>query len=162
MAGSLSPRDLAATKTTLRNANKKFSRNYPGDSISRQPVHTFIGGADTFTSDAAQRAGAAAIAALNKYAPTARAFADAIGLPSNDPRLAETVRTRVLDKLQREPVEDYRLDFEDGYGTRPDAEEDGHAESAALAVAAGMRASTLPPFIGIRIKPMSRELHVRS
>ena len=162
MAGSLSSRDLAAAKTTLRNANKKFSRNYPGDSISRQPVHTFIGGADTFTSDAAQRAGAEAIAALNKYAPTARAFADAIGLPSNDPRLADAVRTRVLDKLQREPVEDYRLDFEDGYGTRPDAEEDGHAESAALAVAAGMRASTLPPFIGIRIKPMSRELHVRS
>ncbi len=27
----------------------------------------------------------------------------------------------------REPVEDFRIDFEDGYGIRPDAEEDGHA-----------------------------------
>ena len=37
------------------------------------------------------------------------------------------MRARVVDKLKREPIEDYRLDFEDGYGTRPDAEEDGHA-----------------------------------
>ena len=72
------------------------------------------------------------------------------------------MRARVVDKLEREPVEDYRLDFEDGYGTRPDAEEDGHAASAAREVAAGMTAGTLPPFIGIRIKPMSRELHARS
>ena len=162
MAGSLSPRDLAAAKTSLRTANRKFAREYPGDSIGRQPVHTFIGGADTFTSDAAQRAGAQAIEALQQYAPSARAFAEVVGLPPDNPRLAETVRKRVLEKLEREPVEDYRLDFEDGYGTRPDAEEDGHAESAARAVAEGMKASTLSPFIGIRIKPMSHELHARS
>ena len=155
-------RNPSGVTTTLRTANNKFARNYPGDSIGRQPIHTCIGGADAFTSDAAERAGAEAIAALNLYAPTAKAFADAIGLPSNDPRLADIVRVRVLEKLAREPVEDYRLDFEDGYGTRPDAEEDGHAESAALAVAAGMRASTVPPFIGIRITPMARELHARS
>jgi citrate lyase beta subunit len=125
-------------------------------------VHTFIIGGDVFTSDAAQRAGAEAIAALERYAPTAKAFAEVIGLPSDKAGLAETVRARVVEKLEREPVEDYRLDFEDGYGTRPDAEEDGHAESAARAVAAGMTASTLPPSIGIRIKPMSPELHARS
>ncbi|HZL92517.1 MAG TPA: hypothetical protein VFB99_02695, partial [Vicinamibacterales bacterium] len=67
-----------------------------------------------------------------------------------------------VDKLTREPVEDYRLDFEDGYGTRSDAEEDGHAASAAREVATGMEAGTLPPFIGIRIKPLSPELHARS
>jgi citrate lyase beta subunit len=60
------------------------------------------------------------------------------------------------------PVEDYRIDFEDGYGYRPDAEEDAHAQSAAEQVALGLDAGTLPPFIGIRIKPMSRELHGRS
>lgn len=146
----------------LRAANQKLARLYPGDATGRQPVHTFIGGADTFTPDAAQRAGAEAIAALSKYGASAKAFADVVGLDTSDPRLAETVRARVLEKLEREPVEDYRLDFEDGYGTRPDAEEDGHAESAARAVAAGMKASALPPFIGIRIKPMSRELHARS
>ena len=67
-----------------------------------------------------------------------------------------------MDKLRREPVEDFRIDFEDGYGHRRDAEEDGHAQSAAEQVAAGVHAGSLPPFIGIRIKPMSNELHARS
>ena len=84
-----------------------------------------------------------------------------IGLPTNYPGLAETVRARVVDKLEREPIEDFRLDFEDGYGTRPDDEEDAHAASAAREVAAGIKSGTLPPFLGIRIKPMSRELHAR-
>ena len=72
------------------------------------------------------------------------------------------MRARVVEKLTREPVEDFRIDFEDGYGIRPDAEEDGHAHRSREEVAAGLRAGTLPPFIGIRIKPMSRELHARS
>ena len=76
--------------------------------------------------------------------------------------LAYTIYNRVLEKLQREPVEDVRIDFEDGYGNRPDAEEDGHAQSAAREVAAGMKNGTLPPFIGIRIKTFSQELFRRS
>jgi citrate lyase beta subunit len=162
MPASLSPRKLTALVSALRNANRTFAREYPGDAIGRQPVHTFIIGGDVFTSDAAQRAGAQAIAALDTYGSTAKSFAAAIDLPSIDAAFAERVRVRVLEKLEREPVEDCRLDFEDGYGTRPDAEEDGHAESAARQVAAGMKAATLPPFIGIRIKPMSAELHARS
>ena len=146
----------------LSAANQKLARLYPGDATSRQPVHTFIGAADTFTRDSAQRAGQEAIAALNTYAPTAQALAKIVGLPATFPGLAETVRARVIDKLEREPVEDFRLDFEDGYGVRPDAEEDRHAESAALEVAAAMQAGTLPPFIGIRIKPLSPEMNARS
>ncbi|MBA2736558.1 MAG: phosphoenolpyruvate kinase, partial [Pyrinomonadaceae bacterium] len=69
---------------------------------------------------------------------------------------------RVREKLTREPVEDFRIDFEDGYGTRPDAEEDGHAVSSAREVAKGLEADTLPPFLGIRIKTFSEELHARS
>ena len=145
----------------LKAANRAFARTYPGDPIARQPVHTFIVGGDTFASDTAQRAGAEAVAALQHYAPTANALAEVLGLP-DDPVFAQTVRARVLKKLEREPVEDCRLDFEDGYGTRPDGEEDGHAESAAHQVASGMKAATLPPFTGIRIKPMSPELHGRS
>lgn len=145
----------------LKAANQKLAKLYPGDSTARQPVHTFIVGGDLFTSDSAQRAGAEAITTLNQYGRTAKAFAEAIGLP-DDPVFAETVSARVINKLEREPVEDLRIDFEDGYGTRPDAEEDGHVASAARQVAAGMSAQTLPPFIGIRIKPMSKELHARS
>src|SRR5260221_992866 len=76
--------------------------------------------------------------------------------------LAHTIHARVQEKLSREPVEDFRIDFEDGYGNRPDAEEDGHAESAAVEVVRGLAAGTLPPFIGIRIKPFNEELRSRS
>jgi hypothetical protein len=144
----------------LNRANQKLAKLYPGDPIGRQPVHTFIGGADSFTHDAAQKAGEAAIALLDKYAPTAKALAEIVGLPG-DVILAETVSARVLKKLEREPIEDYRIDFEDGYGHRADDEEDGHAASAALEVAKGMTRGTLPAFTGIRIKPMSRELSAR-
>jgi citrate lyase beta subunit len=68
----------------------------------------------------------------------------------------------VREKLRLEPVEDFRLDFEDGYGNRLDAEEDGHAAQAAQEVARGLAAGTLPPFIGIRIKPMNEDLRVRA
>src|SRR5262249_58215053 len=76
--------------------------------------------------------------------------------------LAHTIYSRVQEKLKREQVEDFRIDFEDGYGNRPDTEEDGHAESAAFEVAKGMEAGTLPPFICIRIKPFNEELRARS
>jgi citrate lyase beta subunit len=158
MARSIPARDLSAITARLRTANTKLAAVYPGDSLSRQPVHTLICGGDAFRRDYAQTSGAAALAALDEFAPTAAAFAKIVGLTS----LADTVRARVIAKLKREPVEDLRLDFEDGYGARPDAEEDGHAQSAAEEMAAGMDAGTLPPFIGIRIKAMSRELHARS
>ena len=158
MAHSIPSRDLAAIAARLRTANRKLAAACPGDSTSRQPVHTLICSADVFRRDSAHTYGAAAIAALNEFAPTASAFAKVLGLSS----VADPVRERVLAKLKREPVEDLRLDFEDGYGTRPDAEEDGHAQSAAREMAAGMIDGTLPPFIGLRIKAMSRELHARS
>ena len=160
MPRSLSPRDLAAITTGLGGANDRFAKAYPGESIARQPVHTYYTGAHLFDSAMPARLGASAIAALNEYAPTARALARAVGL--QDSSLAEAVRARVIEKLKREPVEDLHLDFEDGYGTRPDSEEDGHAASAAEQVARGMADRTLPPFIGIRVKSLSKELHQRS
>jgi len=59
-------------------------------------------------------------------------------------------------------VEDFRIDFEDGYGVRPDEEEDEHAAFAARELAEGLAAGTLSPFIGIRIKPFTEELKARS
>jgi hypothetical protein len=61
-----------------------------------------------------------------------------------------------VDKLQREPVEDFRIDFEDGFGNRLGEEEDRFAGIAARQVAEGMADRTLPPGIGIRIKPRRR------
>jgi citrate lyase beta subunit len=143
----------------LRAANLAFARRYPGESDRRQPVHTVYGGAHLFKADTAARLGALAMRAFEEYAPAAADLGDAIGLPAG---LAPIIHRRVAEKLRREAVEDFRADFEDGYGNRPDAEEDGHAEAAAREMAAGMAAGTLPPFIGIRIKPFTEELRERS
>lgn len=136
-----------------------LAKRFPGETGQRQPVHTVYGGAHLFRSDTAMKLGALATRALQEHAPDPVTFANAIDLPAP---LAETIYSRVVDKLKREPVEDFRIDFEDGYGNRPDAEEDHHAELAAREIAAGMRNGTLPPFIGIRIKPFSQELTRRA
>src|SRR5207245_3628433 len=128
-------------------------------SPARQAVHTVYGGAHLFRSDSARKLGDLALRSLDAHAPEAKTFAAAVGLA---PELAPTVYDRVREKLRREPVEDFRIDFEDGYGNRPDAEEDATARSAAGEVAAGMVSGALPPFIGIRIKPLSQDLSKRA
>src|SRR6202042_3426812 len=105
-------------------------------------------GAQLFRPDTAPKLGEVARRALSEHAPDAATFAAAFELPVD---LAEQVRPRVAHKLASEPVEDLRIDFEDGYGVRPDDEEDGHAVSCARAVAEGLTQGTLPPFLGIRI-----------
>jgi len=143
----------------LRKTQDQFARHYPGELGQRQPVHTVYGGAHLFKSDTTRKLGELAQKSLEQYAPSAAAFAEAIGV---EPALAATVHQRVTDKLRREAVEDFRIDFEDGYGIRPDAEEDGHAAQAAEQVARGMTEGTLPPFLGIRIKTFSAEMGGRA
>ncbi len=143
----------------LKSALAAFALRYPGESGRRQPVHTVYGGAHLFKSDTASRLGTLAMRSFETYAPDAKVFAQTLELPD---KLADTIYERVREKLVREAVEDFRIDFEDGYGTRPDAEEDGHAVSAAQEAAKGLEAGTLPPFLGIRIKTFSEELHARS
>jgi citrate lyase beta subunit len=125
-------------------------------------VHTVYGGAQLFRADTAVKLGALARHALEQYAPDPPTLGRALGLSDIDPAVLEAVHHRTAEKLRREPVEDFRIDFEDGYGNRPDAEEDGHARSVAAEVARGLRAGTLPPFIGLRIKPVNAELYARS
>jgi len=156
---SLSEKKLQKTIARAGRAQARFAKRYPGDSGARQPVHTVYGGAHLFSSDTAPKLGELALRSLERYAPNAQAFAEAIGIASE---LAPKVYERVRAKLGREPVEDFRIDFEDGYGNRADDEEDGHAAAAAKQVAAGMVANTLPPFLGIRIKPLTGELAARS
>ena len=191
MKASLSADALREITEELRVANEQFAGRYPGETGKRQPVHTVYGGAHLFKADSAERLGALARRSLDQFAPDFISFARAIDLPGserlpqliddisdysslveNTPEkarrknahvwLAHTIYKRVTEKLRREPVEDFRIDFEDGYGNRPDAEEDGHATSAANEVVEGTRRGTLPPFIGIRIKPFNEELRARS
>ena len=162
---SLSREDLAPIVGRLRPVNARLMKRYPGESGARQPVHVVYGGAQLFAADTVPKLGQLARRAMEEYAPDPRTLAEAIGLATDDEpsvRLAESIHARVRDKLAREPVEDFRIDYEDGYGVRPDAEEDGHAVAGARAVAQAMREHTLSPFIGIRVKPMTAELHARS
>src|SRR5258708_10773617 len=191
MKTSLPDTPLESMNESLRVSNSAFMDKYAGETGRRQPVHTVYGGAHLFKSDSAPRLGKVAERALAEYAPDFIIFAQTLGLPDVDQLpdvlsyaqdlktqlasnpdaaraehraawLAHTIYSRVQEKLRREPVEDFRIDFDDGYGNRPDAEEDGHAESAAIEVAQGISAGTLPPFIGIRIKPFNAELRARS
>jgi citrate lyase beta subunit len=125
----------------------------------RQPIHTVYGGAHLFRADTASRLGTAALRVLQEYGGDPDALATALRIERT---AAAAIYPRIVEKLQREAVEDFRLDFEDGYGNRPDAEEDGHAASAARELAAGLEGKTLPPFIGIRIKSLSGEVRERA
>ena len=159
MQTTLSTQALAAATSGLTDANRAFMARYPGESGRRQPVHSFYGGAHLFRADSVPRLGRLALESLDQYAPDSGALARALSI---DPELAGRIYPRVREKLQREPIEDYRIDFEDGYGNRPDAEEDAQAVQAAREVAAALQAGTLSPFIGIRIKPLNDELRARS
>jgi citrate lyase beta subunit len=124
-------------------------------STDRQPIHTVYGGAQLFKAETPARLGTLALQLIGNYTPDASSFAECLGLPPGE--LANSVFERTVAKLEREPVEDFRIDFEDGYGYRSDAEEDGHAVSTAKLLARGGT-----PFVGIRIKPQTEALRARS
>jgi citrate lyase beta subunit len=125
---------------------------------SRQPIHVVYGGAHLFRADTCAKLGKLAEKALSEYAPGPGDLTG-LGVPSD---LADRVYARVLAKLRREPVEDYRIDFEDGFGIRPDAEEDAAVDQAAAQLALGLEAGTLPPFTGVRIQSFAEETRPRA
>ena len=172
----------------LSRANRAFSGVYPGDRPARQPVHTVYGGAQLYKADTTKRLGELALASFESYASNALELATGVGflteaeLVGLDPVtlaeryradsaelrrlspqgwLAQTVYERVKAKLVREAVEDFRIDFEDGFGARPDTEEDETAQRAASELARAMKEGLTPPFIGIRIKSFGEEWKLR-
>lgn len=144
----------------LSEANREQKEAYPGPAMGRQPVHTVYGGAQLFRAGTPKKIGETALKSLEMYAPNAGALAQALDYSQEseaDRKRMETVYSRVVEKLKTEAVEDFRIDFEDGYGNRPDEEEDQQAEIAARETAKGMAEGTLSPFIGIRVKPFNEE-----
>jgi citrate lyase beta subunit len=113
----------------------------------RQPISTCYVSADIYRASTVADWGAAARAALAAHAAHPD-LPEALGLA---PDLFAAVLPRVVAKLDADPVEDLRIDFEDGYGTRSDAEEDAAAAAAGAALAATRRQTTTS---GIRIKSM--------
>lgn len=145
---------------SLRQANTTFNEIYPGDRSDRQPVHTLYGGANLFKSDAPIALGYRALEILETYAPNHEVFGKAFGLTGGSD-FSKRIYDKVVAKLKSEAIEDFRIDFEDGYGNRSNEEEDATAVSTAIEVAKGMREKTLSPFIGIRIKPFTEEMKER-
>ena len=173
----------------LKIANQNFNKIYRGDREDRQPIHTVYGGANLFKYNTPVVLGDIALKSLLKYAPNFAEFGKAFRLngyeqlPSNtddqmhllhelesmtDSELKShsagfsfNIYRKVIAKLEHEGVEDFRIDFEDGFGNRSDQEENETAIFAAEQVAKGMEENTLSPFIGIRIKPFTEELKER-
>lgn len=150
----------------------------------RSPVHVVYGGADRFTAETPRKLGDIAIRSIETYAPNFVEFAAVMSLPGSgqlkdsvnsisklekqlrrDPLrarkemfpawLAWTVFEKVLHKLKAEPVEDFRIDFEDGYGLRPDEEEDADAVRCAAELARAFNTGMITPFSGIRIRALA-------
>jgi citrate lyase beta subunit len=174
---------------SLKNANLEFQKIYPGDKPDRQPVHTVYGGANLFKADTCKKMGDIALKSLQAYAPNFVVLADVLqlqgflDLPSSEKKIEKLVKklermsekerkknpawlpysvySKIVKKLKTEAVEDFRIDFEDGFGNRPDDEEDTTALDAAKELAKGMKNKTISPFIGIRIKPFTEDLKYR-
>jgi citrate lyase beta subunit len=135
----------------LAPADAELAARYPGDPGTRQPVHTVYVPADQMTPGLPADWGARALAALAADASTAAALAGATGI---DQALVAQVLPGVLAKLETEPIEDLRMDFEDGYGPRPDKREDADAAEAATALAGALAEAAPPPYCGLRIRSL--------
>jgi len=186
---SISEQETASLLGTLQTANLKFQKTYPGDKPDRQPVHTVYGGANLFKSDTTLKMGEIALRSLKSYAPNFVILAKVLKLENHEhfptlekdiealtakldkmteeerkaepAWLAYSVYNKMIKKLQAEAVEDFRIDFEDGFGNRPNDEEDATAVNAANELAEGMANKTISPFIGIRVKPFTEDLKAR-
>jgi citrate lyase beta subunit len=154
---------LAVADQILADSDRALAEGYPGPRPGRQPVHTVYVAADAFGPGLAARWGRQALQALETWAPGPAEFGAAMGLPAS---LAADVRSRVLAKLAAEPIEDLRIDFEDGYGDRGDDAEDADARAAAGHLAAELDAGlAAPPACGLRSKslePATRRRAIRT
>ena len=174
---------------SLQTANLKFQKIYPGDKPGRQAVHTVYGGANLFKADTCVKMGDIALKNLLTYAPDFVTLARVLQFEGNEelPKekkkieklikkldkmdkaerkkhpawLSFSIYNKIIEKLKTEAVEDFRIDFEDGFGNRPDDEEDATVLQAAHELAEGMKNKTISPFIGIRIKPFTEDLKNR-
>lgn len=141
--GRLPPDVLDALDRRLRPVDAELRRAYPGPPPGRAPVHTVYVPADAVTPDLVPRWGADALAALRAHPP----------LP-----FPEELGEKVAEKLGREPIEDLRVDFEDGFGHRDDADED----AAIRAAVSALRDGALPPFLGLRCKGLEAATRARA
>ena len=178
-------------KIVLKEIAQEALLSAPNNVNRREPIHVVYGGAHLFTAETPQKLGKLALKSLETYAPNFVEFAYSMWLAGADtlPKFADviesletqlkknpdkvksenfaawfawTVYQKTIEKLKREPIEDFRIDFEDGYGFRSDEEEDGHAISASNELAKSFLANKITPFCGFRIKSFAPETKKRA
>ena len=188
MNRTFSDEKLAEFYSKLENPDSSFI--IPPSSF-RSPVHVVYGGANLFKAETPAKLSKLALKSLENYAPNFAQFAEAFWLsgaetlPSFDSfiedlekKLSEdaekiknenfaawfawTIYQKTVEKLKREPIEDFRIDFEDGYGFRADEEEDSHCLSASNELARSFHEQTITPFCGLRIKAFQPETYSRA
>ena len=166
-SNSLLPPDFVARlEKLLLSADSDSSRPSIDFSARRSPIHVFYTGAHLFSADTVRKVASIALQTLERFAPDASTFAAlAVGKPvdqnqdgESDLSFDPSIYERMLQKLHCQPIEDLRIDFEDGYGERSNDEEDSHAVGVAREIAGAMAggASDFPPFLGVRIKPLKQ------
>jgi citrate lyase beta subunit len=142
----LDPAIVAAIDARLDADDAARKAAFPGPGAGRQPVHTVYVPADRFDAGTLASWGAQAREAMSTHGPL--------------PDLAEDLRERVEAKLANEPVEDLRIDFEDGYGLRTERQEDVDVRSAASIVGTADPLS-VPAFVGLRMKSLEGPTRLR-
>ena len=156
MSISLDPKAIEAIRDQLFAGEAASISNFAG---RVQPVHVVYGGADRFTAGTIEKLGNLAKRSLEDYAPDTDLFGRIFDL---DPSVSERVYTLVRSRLETVAIEDYRIDFEDGYGIRSDLDEDQDAARTASETATAMQNGQIPPFFGIRTKAFSPECFSRA
>lgn len=156
----MSWRTESALSAALHQANAAFAAAHPGEPPEPQPCHAVIGGAHLFSATTFADLQRDARLSLERYGADVVTFARAVGLPEG--QLGHAVYARMLERLAREPVEDYRIDFEDGFGNRSDTEEDAESDRTAQVSAALIARGAMPRRFGIRVRPLTNELRERS
>ncbi|MEH6818933.1 MAG: aldolase [Dietzia psychralcaliphila] len=201
LADSLS----VALAADLAAADADLAERFPGPPATRHPVHTLYLPAERVHADVVAEVGAAALEAFDAHLPDAAALVTVFGdVRSGGPGIggdddearthseAAALHALVRGKLEREPVEDLRIDFEDGFTQRGvpagdlDRDEDAHVDRVLAdlltshAAAAGRgptsssslssslsssTSSSLPPFWGLRfgsLDPATRRRGIRT
>ncbi|MCI2419478.1 aldolase [Saccharopolyspora sp. K220] len=157
---SLEAAEITRRLARLSAVDEHVARTYPGARAARQPVHTCYVPANKVDAETVRQWGREALAALDRDAARPEDFVQILGL---DPQVAQAVHPRVQAKLRNAPVEDLRIDFEDGYGRPADEVEDADAERTAGVVVGWLRDGAEPANFGLRVKSFDTpELRTRS
>lgn len=142
---------VTGVERRLEAADAALANDYPGDRGRRQPVHTVYVPADRYDEQTVAQWGADARQAFDVHGWPVEELAAVLDL---SPDQAAEVAERVRRKVMTEPIEDLRIDLEDGYGIRSDDEEDTTATTAAAALARTVLDERAPASFGVRIKSL--------